>query len=123
MRAMLSVVLALASAAILTGAGVAPPPAKTIYLSGAAALDELRDTNPLHYARAVKIIAAAPQLCRFDTPGTVFAAFEARDVRCLRGFLKTSFPAKWQLDFQLDEVHYVALVTVTGVTPRLLPAR
>jgi len=126
MRGMLvSVALALGIAVPLTAAAETPAasPPKVVYLYGQSSLDELRSTNPLHYARAVKIIAAAPQLCRFSTPEVIFAAFEARDVHCARGMFKTSYPPKWTLDFRLDAVSYVALVTVTGLHPHLLPAR
>lgn len=120
-----SLALALASVVCLATAAEAPSPSPphTVYLYGQASLDELRSANPGHYARALKIIAAAPQLCRVGTPDTIFAAFDARDVHCARGMIKTSNPPKWTLDFRLDEVSYVALVTVTGLHPKLIPAR
>jgi len=129
-----SVAIALGCAAALTAAAAdaprpttdgeaATPPMRTVYLYGQASLDELRSTNVHHYLRARDIMAAAPRLCRSSLPERYLAQFDAHDVHCLRGLLKTSNPPKWQLEFRLDDVHYVALVTVTGAQPRLMPAR
>jgi hypothetical protein len=124
-RTVLSLALALLGAAVLSSAGAdapAPPQVKTVYLYGETSLEELRTTNPQHYARAKKIIAAAPELCRYEGAGGVIPVSEARDVNCLRTFIKTSLPPKWELHFRLDDVRYIALVTVKGLNPKLTPA-
>jgi hypothetical protein len=129
--AILTATLALVCAALPvssaeTPASSAPPPstpaAKTVYLYGEAALDELRAANPRHYEIARAILADAPELCRPEPTGQFLLAKGTSTV-CLKGFFKTSYPPKWQLQFRLDDVQYFALVTVKGFQPHLLPAR
>ena len=129
--AILTTTLALACAALPASsaepptspaANLATPAAKTVFLYGEASLDELRASNPRHYEIARAILADAPELCRPDPTGQ-FMSTSAGPTVCLRGFFLTSYPAKWQLAFRLDDVQYVALVTVKGLQPHLLPAR
>ncbi len=89
------------------------PPHRVIYLNGAADLEQLRATNLAHYLRAEKILAAANEICRPKPDQTFLARFDA-DPYCLAMLWKTSFPPKKQLSFRLDDVRYVALVTVAG---------
>lgn len=111
-RATSSPVLGLLCAAALTGASIAQ--AQTwVYLDGAADLEHLRETNLDHYLRARKILAAANEICRAGREETHFARFEAADPHC-GNLWKTSFPPKKLLSFRLDDIHYVALVTVTA---------
>lgn len=133
-RALGSAVLGLICASFVIGATAvaddtpasavepAKPVPKTVYLYGAADLDHLRETNFNHYQRARSIMAAANKLCE-PGPATVqFAQFDAKDVRCGQNMLLTSNPPKKQLEFRLDDVHYVALVTVTNDQARLIKA-
>ncbi|HEX6512915.1 MAG TPA: hypothetical protein VF157_11480 [Chloroflexota bacterium] len=93
-----------------------------VYLSGPAAVEKLRTTNPSHYARAQKIIAAANHLCR-PTPGQLeYAESDAKDVSCMRTLLRTSNPPKREIHFRLDDTTYIALVVVTDDPPRLVQA-
>jgi hypothetical protein len=103
-------------------ANLATPPAKTVFLYGEASLDELRASNPRHYEIARAILANAPELCRPD-PTKQFLSTSSGPAVCMRGFFLTSYPAKWQLAFRLDDVQYIALVTVKGLQPHLQPAR
>src|SRR5437764_12702346 len=54
---------------------------RTVYLDSRA-LDELRSSNPDHYARARRILAAANHLCRPPVPQVELAEFGARDFPC-----------------------------------------
>ncbi len=109
--------------ALLVMQGAAAFPGKTVYLNGPADLARLRVTNPAHYARAQKIMAAANELCR-PQPGAVsHARFQARDVSCVDMLLRTSNPPKRQINFTLDETRYIALVVITDDPARLAPAR
>ena len=100
---------------------------KVVYLSNARALDELRMSNPAHYARAKRILADADQICR---PGKLQVVplldAQAQDVACARSMIFTSYPPQRQLQFRLDDTTYVAMVflTKTGakLTPLLAPA-
>jgi len=98
-----------------------PPPPKVVYLYGSAALDALRVSNPVHYARAREIIADANELCRPKESTTRFVKYDARDVSCAFALLRTSYPPQRQIGFTLDDTRYVALVTVHE-SPRLVPA-
>ncbi len=97
-------------------------PGNTVYLSGPADLARLRATNPAHYARAEKIMAAANELCRPGAGAVSHARFQARDVSCADMLLRTSNPPKRQINFTLDDTHYIALVVITDDPARLVPA-
>lgn len=95
-------------------------PDKYVYLYGQSDLDRLRATNPGHYARAERIMAAANELCR-PKPGDIsYAKFDARDISCAEMVVKTSNPPKRQISFTLDATHYIALVVVTDDPARLV---
>ncbi len=130
-RAVGSAVLGLFSLAMGTVAmAQAPSPAavpakpvpKTVYLYGAADLDHLRDTNFNHYQRAQRILAAGNQLCRPGPPTLQYSEWDAQDLRCEALLLRTSNPPKRQLEFRLDDVRYVALVTLTNDQPHMVKA-
>jgi hypothetical protein len=89
----------------------------------AATLARLRVTNPDHYARAERILAAANYLCRPRVPDVYLASFGARDLSCLPMVLLTSNPPQWRIGFRLDETRYTARVWVTDDPPRPMPAR
>lgn len=125
MRVSVLTVLALATAVVPVLAGepaLTSPPRKTVYLEGPRDLAELRDTNPAHYARAQRVLAAADHLCR---PGIAQSEPVAgsRDLRCESRLIFTSNPPKWQMTFTLDDTRYIALVVIHDDPPHLLPAR
>jgi hypothetical protein len=95
---------------------------QAIYLDGPA-LARLRATNPNHYARVQRILAAANYLCRPRAPDTYLATFGAQDLSCQPMVLLTSNPPQWRIGFQLDETRYVATVWITDDPPRSIPAR
>jgi hypothetical protein len=76
------------------------------------ALDNLRSTNPRHYAIARKILAAANQICDARDAAPLRMKFAAQDVGCLSSFWLTSFPPKRSLSFKIDDTIYTALVEV-----------
>jgi hypothetical protein len=118
------IALAMVVATCATGAwaGTTPGGGGVVHLDDPAALAELRATNPVHYARAQKILAAANHLCR-PTAGEVdYAKFDARSFSCIRSLIKTSNPPKREIRFRLDDTQYVALVTLTDDPPRLVAA-
>ena len=102
---------------------ITPPPRHTVYLDGVSDLDQLKQSNPDHYARAQRILAAADYLCAPGPPRTEFAAASARGVSCSALLLRTSNPPKFTLSFVLDDTRYIALVTLTHDPPRASPAR
>jgi hypothetical protein len=110
----------LCAAASLT-AGVAPATQAVIYLNGPKSLAALQKANPIHYARAERIIAAANELCQPGPLESYYARFEARAISCAEMILKTSNPPKKELSFTLDRVRYVALVAITDMAPKPVP--
>ena len=89
----------------------------------AAGLAHLQLTNPNHYARAQRILAAANYLCRPRAPDLYLAKLGAQDLSCARMLLQTSNPPRWRIGFRLDDSRYVASVIVTDDPPRPIPAR
>jgi len=130
-RKLLALVVAVAWNAAVPATGVEPgapdkvpdkPSDKVVFLNGPA-LAELRATNPNHYARAKRILAAANYLCRPRAADVYLAKFNARDLSCAWMQLMTSNPPKSQIRFRLDDTRYVAWVAITDNPPRPVPAR
>jgi hypothetical protein len=121
----LALALSLVAAAAASADDVTVPaaPRHHIYLWGSVELDRLRASNPDHYARAEKILAAADRLCRPGRGRVQFAAAGSKDVSCYGMLLRTSNPPKLEIDFTLDDTRYSALVAITDDPPRLIPAR
>jgi len=99
--------------AVAGDARVAPTATHFVYLNGTADLEKLKQANPGHYDRAQKIIAASDELCKPGPDAVEFVRFEAQNISCQSMFIKTSNPPKRQLAFTLDDVRYVALITLT----------
>src|SRR5207237_5274424 len=95
---------------------------RTVYLDSRA-MEELRSSNPDHYARAERILAAANHLCRPHVSEVYLAEVGVRDFSCAPMLLLTSVPPKRQIGFRLDRTRYIARVVLTDDPPRLLPAR
>jgi hypothetical protein len=97
-------------------------PKPTVYLNGPADLARLRASDPAHYARAVRVLAAANHLCRAGQ-GAPQSVAGSRDVQCAGQLLLTSNPPQWRLTFTLDTTRYIALVRITDDPPQLKPVR
>jgi hypothetical protein len=95
---------------------------KVVYLTSARALDELRASNPAHYARAKRILADADQICRPGKPQIVPLQLDAQDIGCARSMIFTSYPPQRQLRFRLDDTVYVAMVFLSETDAKLTPA-
>lgn len=121
----LALALSLASAApvLADQVTVQPVPRFHVYLWGPVELARLRASNPDHYARAEKILAAANRLCRPGPGQLQLAEAGAKDVSCYGMLLRTSNPPKLEVEFTLDDTRYSALITITDDPPRLIPGR
>ncbi len=115
--------VALAAPLCLAGSAVAPlaPPKQIVYLDNAAALDQLRVTNPRDYARVQRILASAAQLCRAGQPKLLALQSDAQDMHC-GSMIFTSYPPQRQLTFRLGDTRYIAMVFLR-VEARLTPAK
>ncbi len=69
-------------------------PLNPIYLDGSQSFEQLRYSNPRHYEQALRILAAADEICRPHAAQIEFSRFGARDVGCQAAFLLTSNPPK-----------------------------
>ena len=97
------------------------PAVRVVYLTTAAALDELRLSNPGHYARAKRILARAEEICKPTAPKLLMLKLDAQSLTCIRSFLFTSYPPQRMLSFQLDDTLYVAMVYLKGDLGRTRP--
>src|SRR5207244_12611037 len=71
---------------------------RTVYLDSRA-LEELRSSNPDHYARAERILAAANHLCRPPVPEDYLAEFGLRHFSCAPTLLLTRLPPQRDIGF------------------------
>jgi hypothetical protein len=90
-----------------------PPTKVWVHLNGVADLERLRATNFNHYLRAQKILAAANEICRPGAAHTIPTRFIADYPNCESSMWLTSNPPKKLLTFHLDDVGYIARVSVT----------
>jgi len=88
-------------------------------LNSSADLARLREINPDHYARALRLMNAANTLCKPGAPK--LQNTDGRDISCAM-LLLTSNPPKRALSFTLDHTRYVAIVTITADPPELTHA-
>lgn len=92
-----------------------PPPPHTrvwVHLNGVADLERLRATHFSHYLRALPILAAANEICQPGPARPTPARFDGDPLSC-GGPWFMSYPPKKLLTFHLDDVGYLALVSVT----------
>jgi hypothetical protein len=90
-----------------------PPTRAWVHLDGATDLERLRATNFNHYLRAREILAAANEICQPGPAHTIPTRFAGDYPNCESSMWLTSNPPKKLLTFHLDDVGYIALVSVT----------
>jgi hypothetical protein len=89
-----------------------PPTRMWVHLDGAADLEHLRATNFNHYLRAKRILAAANEICQPGPAHHYPTRFDGDYLNC-ESMWFTSNPPKKLLTFHLEDVGYIALVSVT----------
>jgi hypothetical protein len=100
--------------------GIAAPSmaADAVDLRDAAALENLRHSNPAHFARIQRILkelAEKPERVEGDWLQT---NSDARDVELSRLVLKTSYPPRQLLRFSLDDTRYTLDVVRSDLTAK-----
>ena len=90
----------------LAGGAVAHAGPTTVDLRDAAALEQLRDRNPAHFATIQRILAGLAEQPERVESDWLQTTFDARDVELSRLWLKTSHPPRQQLNFTLDDTRY-----------------
>jgi hypothetical protein len=88
-----------------------PPTRVWVHLNRVTDLEHLRATNFNHYLRARRILAAANEICQ-PGPAQTFPTRFSSDYPSCEGMWLTSYPPKKHLIFHLDDVGYIALVSV-----------
>ena len=109
-RAVIATLAVLLAAAAAIAADRAAP--RTVYLYGMEDMEKLRQVNPSHYTRAQQVLAGADELCRPGSAQVHYANADAKAVSCTDMLLKTSHPPKREIAFTLDDVRYVAVITM-----------
>jgi hypothetical protein len=106
----------------LAGGAVADAPPPTVDLRDAAALQQLRDRNPAHFATIQRILAGLTEDPERVEGDWLRTTFDARDVELSRLLLKTSHPPRQQLRFTLDDTRYTLHVVRSdlGAEPQVL---
>ena len=94
---------------------------RTVYLDRVV-LEELKKSNPGHYAQAQRVMAEASALCA-PNGARLWQALDIPQGNCSNMILKTSYPPKREISFVLDDTMYIALVTVKDAQahPMALP--
>lgn len=110
---------AFALAAVIVGSSYASGP---IDLDVPGNLQAIERDNPDHFAKIERILAEVPR--QPPNEGSVVAwmrtRFQARDVR-YTDLIMTSLPPKKRLQFSLDDISYVKVVTLNWDS-KVMPA-
>jgi len=119
MRACLVAFSLVASTAFAQLAMVYP---EVVNLDRPGVLDELAQSNPEHYSRIVEIRHAASFMpCRPESVArTLKAKYDADDGRC-GSILHTSYPAKMELGFRLEQTFYTTRIEMDTRYDRFVP--
>jgi hypothetical protein len=98
---------------VVVGAGDAVRPAgikRRVYLDHLV-LQEMQKSDPARYAQVRSIRATATEICGSNA-GRQWSVANVSSARCSSMFLKTSYPPKREIGFQIEDTWYIALVTV-----------
>ena len=96
---------------------------RSIDLDVAANLEAVERDHPDHFAKIQRILAEVPRLPPSERPVATWlrTEFQARDIR-YTDLVMTSLPPKKRLEFSLNDISYVKVVTLAGWQPKLMPA-
>ena len=93
---------------------------RTVYLDRVM-LEELKKSNPGRYALVRQVMAAAGDFCGASA-ARQWTIANVQTASCSGALLKTSFPPKREIGFQVEDTWYVALVTVRDKPAKLIAA-
>jgi hypothetical protein len=96
---------------------------RTVHLNRPGVLEALQRSDPETHRRVLAIVTLAHESpCQMDEFARVTRVeFDARNARCGM-VVKTSYPAKLELSFELGDTRYLSIVTMKA-TERLVPAK
>lgn len=108
--------------AVVASASAAGTPWHPMDLNRPGALEQLRRERPTHYLAVSEILRIAEQgPCKPREVETLKARFDVRDMEC-NFLLMTSEPPKRRLNFTLEGVSYMAVVTLKDQVGMVVPA-
>jgi hypothetical protein len=96
---------------------------RTVDLRDGAALAQLREANPGHYAAIRQILAGLSEQPARAEGDWLQATFDAQDVELSRLLLKTSHPPRQLLRFTLDDTRYALHVVRSDLAAKPEPLR
>lgn len=99
--------LAVAAAAPLAAA------AATYRLDDPGAMERLARDNPDHHARVTSIVQVIRDADCTGAPKAIPVQLQVKSLRCQPGILLTSWPAKREVSFQLDDATYQGRVAIS----------
>ncbi len=88
----------------------AGPPSTFVDLRAPQALENLKRDNPAHFEKLRQILAGLEEKPERVESDWLQATFNAQDVDLSRMIVKTSYPPKQLLSFQLEQVRYTMYV-------------
>ena len=116
----------LAFVALLLALGVGVSSAcdlpRSVDLRDQRQVEQLKASNPAHFATIERILAAVLDSPEQVTEGRLRTNFNAKDFSLQRAILRTSNPPKQLLQFTLDDVRYKMYVVRSDMTPGFTPA-
>ena len=110
MRYLLPSSVLMLAAAMNVASAETPAIKRTVYLDHLV-LEELKTSNPERYAQVREVMASAGELCR-PNAARQWQVANVSAASCSSLLLKTSFPPKRTVGFQIDDTWYVANVIV-----------
>jgi hypothetical protein len=113
------VILALAVAIPVFGG----PPSIFVDLRTPQALENLKRDNPAHFEKVRQILAGLEEKPERVEGDWLQATFDAQDVDLSRMIVKTSYPPKQLLSFQLEQVRYTMYVVRRDMVGLVQPVR
>lgn len=113
---------ALLLAGLLTVASAETPSIKRTVFLDSVALEEIKTSNPEHYAQIQRVMASASEMCKPNAARSwALANAPSKSTDCSTMFLKTSYPPKRQISFAIGDTFYIANVAVRDA-PALVKA-
>lgn len=94
--------------------------AATYRIDDPSAMERLARENADHYARVTSIVQFIRDADCTGAPKAIPVQLQVKSLRCQPGLLLTSWPAKREVSFQLDDATYQGRVAISP-KERLLP--
>jgi hypothetical protein len=118
-------IMRIISALIVTtwAAAASAAESRPIDLDVPGVIEQLKQDRPKHYSAIVEVLQVAERVpCQHRELEIVSARYDIRDLSCTPVLL-TSNPPKRRVQFALEGISYVAIVTLTNASAEFVPAK